>query len=82
MVGLGFDAVILPFNEDGTRSMEACTMRCLVLLDEARDTYEILVGHRYGGKFVRHYHAEDVYCDQLTSLISGLDSDGEEPVRL
>lgn len=77
-----FQARILPFNKNGERSERARKMYVIVSLTPA-DTYEITVtynanvGNGRGPDRTDHYHATDVYAEDLSRILLALDYDGE-----
>lgn len=76
---LVFKALILPFNKNGERSERARKMYVIVSLTPA-DTYEITVtynGNAQGPGRTDHYHATDVYADDLSRVMLSLDYDGD-----
>lgn len=76
---LVFKALILPFNKNGERSERARKMYVIVSLTPA-DTYEITVtynGTVAGPGRTDHYHATDVYAEDLSRIMLSLDYDGD-----
>lgn len=76
---LVFKALILPFNKNGERSERARKMYVIVSLTPA-DTYEITVtynGNAQGPGRTDHYHATDVYAEDLSRVMLSLDYDGD-----
>lgn len=79
---LVFKALILPFNKNGERSERARKMYVIVSLTPA-DTYEITVtynanvGNGRGPDRTDHYHATDVYAEDLARVLLSLDYDGD-----
>lgn len=74
-----FKALILPFNKNGERSERARKMFVIVSLTPA-DTYEITVtynGNAQGPGRTDHFHATDVYAEDLSRLMLSLDYDGD-----
>ena len=76
---LVFRALILPFNKNGERSERARKMYVIVSLTPA-DTYEITVTYNsnaQGSGRTDHYHATDVYAEDLSRIMLSLDYDGD-----
>lgn len=76
---LVFKALILPFNKNGKRSERARKMYVIISLTPA-DTYEITVtynGNARGPGRTDHYHATDVYAEDLSRIMLSLDYDGD-----
>ena len=77
-----FKALILPFNKNGERSERPRKMYVIVSLTPA-DTYEITVtynanvGNGRGTDRTDHYHATDVYAEDLARVLLSLDYDGD-----
>lgn len=79
---LVFKALILPFNKNGERSERPRKMYVIVSLTPA-DTYKITVtynanvGNGRGPDRTDHYHATDVYAEDLSRTLLALDYDGD-----
>lgn len=74
-----FKALILPFNKNGERSERPRKMYVIVSLTPA-DTYKITVtynGNAQGPGRTDHYHATDVYAEDLSRTLLALDYDGD-----
>lgn len=70
-----FKARILPFKKDGQRAQAPRNMFVIVSLT-VRDTYVITVSYQARGERVDHYHATDVYAEDLSRIMLALDYDG------
>lgn len=79
---LVFKALVLPFNKNGERSERPRKMYVIVSLTPA-DTYKITVtynanvGNGRGPDRTDHYHATDVYAEDLSRTLLALDYDGD-----
>lgn len=74
---LSFTARILPFNKDNSRSTRPAKMLVFVTLAPS-DTYTVTVKRLRDMVFEEHAYTDDVYADQLNTVLLALDYDGEE----
>ena len=74
--GLVFDATILPYRQDGTRSTRPRTMRVEVTLNAA-DLYDVVVTYTQRLERLMHERISDVPVESLNRVLLSLDSDDD-----